>query len=170
MTRLLYAAAFFALLLAPLGTPPQMSSTPMMGMGPHGYDFLIGSWSCVNSMPSPTGGPPNATQNFSRGNAPGVLFARITGRGFDVSGYLFYDAKSKMWVTPTAYGNGDLSYETTTQMGKRVTFNGTYYSGGKSMPMRDTFALPTWRSYTDLTELRMGGAWKAVARVSCRKT
>ncbi len=55
----LFSIALLLSLVVPSETQAASGSmsTPMMGVGPHGFDYLIGSWSCINSIPSNIGGP-----------------------------------------------------------------------------------------------------------------
>ncbi len=84
-------------------------STSMVGVGPHGYDFLIGTWSCTNSTPSPIGGPAATTLTFAR-SANGSISIHAAGSDFDSLGYVVYDSKTKTWWTPGGLGDRGLQH------------------------------------------------------------
>jgi hypothetical protein len=163
------------LVLAVLALAPcvaQSQSNPMaVGVGPHGYDFLIGTWSCTNSMPSRMGGPSSTTLTFAR-SAAGSISVHVTGTNFDALGYAGYTAKTKTWWNPSAVGNGDYSTESSQQTGKKTVWTGQYFDGstGKATPIRDTYTIDSLSVYKDLSEARIGGTWKTQAKTTCTKS
>lgn len=146
-------------------------STSMVGVGPHGYDFLIGTWSCTNSMPSPIGGPAATTLTFAR-SANGSLSIHSAGSNFDSLGYVVYDSKAKTWWTPGVLATGDYSTESTQQTGKKTVWNGTFYNAamGKTVPIRDTFTQDSMTTYKDLSQAQIGGTWKTEGIITCTKS
>jgi hypothetical protein len=175
MKRLPWFAALAIFALAPCAARPQSmtSSSLTQGAGAHGYDFLLGTWSCVNSLPpTPMSGPTNTTVTFSRSDQGPTLLFRGTSKNFDVTGYIVYAAKTKTWWNPAALADGSYSDESTTASGKSVLWTGPYFDAGsgKTSQIRDTYTLVTANKYTDLGELQSGGAWKTINKSTCTKS
>lgn len=146
-------------------------SLSKVGSGPNGYDWLVGTWSCVNGMPpSPTSGPSTSTLTVSRSQGMPGLFARITGEGLDATGYVTYDAKTQTWWNPVSVGNGTASDESTKQTGAKTVWTGTAVGGMGTAAMRDIYSLPNITTYTDVTQMQIGGAWKTISKITCKKT
>lgn len=160
--------ALFA--LAPCAAQSQ-SNVMSVGVGQHGYDFLIGTWSCTNSIPSRMGGPSSTTLTFGR-SASGSISVHVTGANFDGLGYVVYAAKTKTWWNPSAVGNGDYSRESSQQTGKTTVWTGEYFdaSTGKTIPIRDTYTMANMNSYSDLSEAQVGGTWKTEGKITCTKS
>jgi hypothetical protein len=171
MKRLVILAALGLLIVgrgAALADSPAMS-TGMVASGPHGYDWLVGTWSCVNSIPSPMGGPATTSLIAARGPA-GALSIHVTATNFELFAFLKYVPSTKTWLNPGVYANGDYSTESTQQSGKVTRYTGTYYpAAGATVPIRDTYTMLSMSKQFDLSEARMGGAWKAVAKITCMK-
>jgi hypothetical protein len=175
MKNLPWFVALALLAVAPCAAQPQSmtSSSLTQGVGAHGYDFLIGTWSCVNSMPpTPMSGPTNTTLTFSRSGQGTSLFVRVTGKNFDAASYIAYTAKTKTWWNPAALADGSYSDESTSATGKSVVWSGPYFDAGsgKTTQIRDTYARVTANKYTDLGEIQSGGAWKAIYKSTCTKS
>ena len=171
--KILGIAALVFWLLGPCPALAQSTAMPLskVGSGPNGYDWLIGTWSCANGMPaSPTSGPPTSTLTVSRSQGMPGLFARITGEGLDATGYLSFDAKTQTWRNPVSVGNGSASNESTRQTGARTVWTGSAIGDMGRVPMRDTYVLPNITTYVDTTEMRIGGAWKTISKITCKKT
>jgi hypothetical protein len=144
-------------------------SSGMIGAGSHGYDFLIGTWSCKNSIPSPMGGPAATTLTIAR-SAMGAYVIHVSGANFDSMGYTVYDAKSKMWWNPSAYSSGAYGTESSAGTGKKSVWTGPITdASGKTMQQRDTY---TWspNSFLDVYQLEMNGSWKTEGNTTCTKT
>jgi hypothetical protein len=175
LKRLSLFAALALLVVAPCAAQSQSSMTASYGVpaGPHGYDWWIGTWACVNGMPSTAlSGPKATTVVVTRTAAGGALFARTTGTDFDAAGYSVYSAKTKTWLGNGALSDGSYSEETSTGTGKTVVWAGAYYGPGsdKSTQIRDTYALLTPNKYTDLGESQMGGSWKKQYNITCTRS
>lgn len=172
MTRLFLLA--LALLAIGSALPVAASSAFSMssvGVGPHGWDWIIGTWSCTNSMPSPMGGPATTTVAIARVTG-GSLSIHITGSNFEASGYTAYDAKTKTWWNPSAFATGDSSNESSIQTGKTTLWSGTFQSAatGKTNPIRDTYTVASATRFTDLSQAELGGTWKTIAKSTCTKS
>jgi hypothetical protein len=142
------------------------------GIGPHGWDYYIGTWTCTNTMaPSALSGPTTVTVAIMGSNAGAPLFFRVKGQAFDESGYVSYSAKTKTWLNPVAFADGSYYLESTKQTGKKTTWSGPYYNAasGTTVQIRDTYTLSTGH-YTDVTQTNSGGGWKTVANSTCTKS
>jgi hypothetical protein len=167
--RLALAAAIAAAFSAGIASASPMSSGTI-GVGPHGYDFLIGTWSCKNSMPSPMGGPATTTVTIGRG-VGGSLTVRVSGEGFEAMGYTVYASKTKMWWNPSAFSNGAYGTESSAGTGKKSVWTGPVTdASGKTMQQRDTYTWVSANSFTDLYQLETGGTWKTEGNSTCTKT
>ena len=164
---LLTAALFAMLTPAALSTP--MSSSAI-GVGPHGYDFLIGTWSCKNSVPSAMGGPAATTVAIAR-SMNGTLSVHVSGSNFDVMGYVVYAPKTKTWWNPASSVSGGYGTESTQQTGKKSVWSGPFTdpSSGKTMQVRDTYTFTNPTTYTDLYQVEMNGSWKTEGNSTCTK-
>lgn len=171
MNRLFSLLMLSTLVVVPCAVQAQspMMSTSTIGAGPRGYDYMIGTWSCVNSMPTTAlGFPARATLTVSKSDA--VLFFHTTAKNCDVSSYNVYDAKKNAWMSPFIASDGTYGSESTTQTGKSVIWAGTLYdpSAGK-MGTRDTYTNYATK-YIDLGEDEINGTWKAEYRMTCTKS
>jgi len=172
MKRLLSFVMLATLVVAPSAaqSQPTAMSLSMIGVGPHGYDFFIGTWTCNNPTPSAMAGPSTFTITVARSNASPALFVRTAGKNFDTSGYVAYSSKTKTWWGPTAYADGSYGLETSTATGKKTVWSGSYFSAsGKTMQIKDTYDQLTLTKYTDLGEYKAGGAWKTLYLITCTK-
>jgi hypothetical protein len=169
MKRLLFFVALASLATAPYVATAQSASG--YGVGPHGWDYYIGTWTCTNAMASSVSGPAMATVTIMASNAGAPLFFRAKGQGFDQSGYVSYSAKSKVWSNPVAYSDGSYSFESTSQTGKKTTWTGSYWNAasGTTVQERDTYTLYPGK-YTDLNETKSGGSWKTTGNSTCTKS
>jgi hypothetical protein len=140
------------------------------GVGPHGYDFLVGTWTCKNSIPSPMGGPAVTTVSIAR-SVNGALSFHATGSNFDASGYIVYAPKTKTWWNPASVAGGGYGTESTQQTGKKTTWAGPFTdpSSGKTMQVRDTYNFMSPTTYTDLYQVDMNGTWKTEGNSTCTK-
>ena len=165
---LLLAVCALTAVLASAAVRAQTSAT--FGAGPKGYDYMIGTWSCVNSMPQSAMGLP-AQETLTVSKSDGGLLFHSTAKNLDVSSYNVYVAKKKMWMSPFAVSDGTYGSESTAQTGKTVVWTGSLYDpgSGKTLPTRDTFTNEATK-YVDLGENQIAGTWKAEYRLTCTKT
>lgn len=166
-----FALFVTALLLLPCSVQAASSTAPStVGAGPHGYDVLIGNWSCKNSVPSAMGGPATTTIAIAR-SVNGALSVHVSGANFSGMGYVVYAPKTKTWWNPSLLANGGYGTESTQQTGKKTVWQGPFTDGsGKSMQIRDTYTFQSATSFTDLSQANTGGAWKTEANTTCTKT
>jgi hypothetical protein len=169
MYRSLLIIGALALALAPLVAQAQMTSAATTGVGPHGYDWQIGTWSCTNPMPSAMGGPAHQSMTVTK-TSTGALLFHTTGTNFDFSAYDMYVPSKQMWVSPYSGADGTYGSESTSQTGKKTVWVGSSYfpEMGKTMPTRDTYVNSS-NKYTDLGEYSSGGVWKTQYNVTCTK-
>lgn len=174
MKKLFWFVTLAALAVMTCATISQSAPMPvsMVGVGPHGYDFLIGTWSCISSSASAMGGPSATTATFTRSNAGSALFVRATGKNFDVTSYIAYDSKTKTWWNPTAFSDGGYSNESTTDTGIKTVWTGSFFNAasGKTLQVRDTYSMVTITKYTDLGQYQSAGVWKTQYNSTCTKT
>lgn len=173
MKRFLSFVVLATLAVAP--SAAQSASTPMsasaIGVGPHGYDFLIGSWACTNDAPSAVAGPASSTITVTKSAAGGALFYRVTGKDFDAATYLTYSPKTKTWWGPTAYADGGYEIESTTDTGPKAVWAGSLVSGGssKAIPWRDNYTMSSSK-LVDVGQSKATGSWKTQYTVTCTKS
>lgn len=150
---------------AAFGATPDAS-----GNGAHGYDWLIGTWTCKNAAAATIGGP--ATQTVTFRKAAGGIGVSVTGSGFERSGYVAYDAAHATWWRPFSYPNGNHYVESTTQTGKKTVWTGPYtdVASGATFMVRDTFTVESPTQYTDVGEFQSGNAWKVGYDGVCTKS
>lgn len=110
MKKLLGIVAFAALVTAPGVTVAQSDASAAH----HAYDWLIGSWSCTNSMPSSVGGRASQTMTAPRSSMPDTLVMHFTGTNFDQYGFLTYETATRTWWISWAYPGGNVEQESTT--------------------------------------------------------
>jgi len=165
-------ALVVAMLVAILPCAAQSASADSLatiGVGAHGWDLLVGTWSCKNSLPSALSGPATITIAIAR-SVGGSLSIHASGANYDGLGYVVYDAKTKTWWAPAAGSNGGYGTESTQQSGKKTIWAGTFVdpTSGK-VTQRDTFTFSTPTSYTDLYQIETGGVWKTQGNSTCTK-
>ncbi len=166
--RLLVCSLAGAMALAP-GAVGAQTAAAAYGVGPHGFDWAVGTWSCTNSVPSPMGGPRKTTLTVVR--TSNGTFYRTVGATFDNSWYNVYVPKTKSWVSPFIINDGTYGTESTSMTGAKMVWVGTAVDGssGKTMRVRDTNVMSADK-YTDLGEYMSGGTWKPQYDVTCQRT
>jgi hypothetical protein len=173
MKRLLSLVTLAVLAVAPSTAQPQSPAMakPAVGVGPHGYDWLIGTWNCTNSTPSAISGPATSSYTVTR-TIGGGLYIRTSGKNFDSSSYIAYSAKTKTWAGPASFADGSYEFESSTGTGNKVTWAGTYVAGGlgKAVPVRDNYTLINATKQTDVGQTQSGGTWKTLYTVACTKS
>lgn len=170
MRAFLSVTLLFAFVIAPSAISAQ-TSVSGINVGAHGNDYLIGTWTCHNSIPSAMGGPSVSTFTASRSDtSPPDILIRATGSGFDASSYLHYDAKTQTWWSPSILASGAATSESSSQTGKTTVWAGTVTDASGTSKIRDTFVQTVLSSYSDTTEIQSAGAWKTVAKTICTKS
>jgi hypothetical protein len=173
MKKLFVFAAFASLAIPPCAASAQSSmSATASGIGPHGWDYFIGTWTCANNMPaSAESGPATVTATITASSAGPPLFFRAQGQGFDESGYVSYSAKTKVWSNPAAFADGSYFFESTKQTGRKTVWSGMYHNAatGTTSQIRDTYTLSPGR-YMDVTQVNNGSGWKTTASITCTKS
>lgn len=137
----------------------------MYGVGPHGFDWAVGTWACTS-----TSHVSSATLRVTR-TGGGQLLYRSSGKSFDNAWYAVYMPKTKTWVAPFIVDDGSYGTESTNQSGKKIVWTGTAYfaDSGKTLPVRDTNVNGP-NTYSDVGEVQSNGAWKTEYSVNCTKT
>lgn len=175
MKRFAVAVASFAVVFAPSLAGPALSATPMsmsaVGAGPHGYDYMVGTWTCVNPMhPSELGALASTTLTATKVKDGNIMIRTASPNG-DVTSYSTYIAKTKTWYGPFADSGGKFGTETTQGTGKTIRWVGTFYdTDGTATPIRDTFTMLSMTKQVDVSEAKAGGAWKVTAKATCTKS
>lgn len=168
MKRFLLSAIAAASILVPSALGAQTISPSTVGVGPNGFDFAVGTWSCTNAMPSAMGGPNTQTLAVTK-TGSGAIMYHATGTNFDNTWYNVYMPATKSWTSPFILADGSYGTESTTQTGAKIVWTGTATDqAGKNMRVRDTNTF-TSTQYIDLGEYQSGGAWKPQYKVTCTK-
>jgi hypothetical protein len=97
---------------------------------------------------------------------------RETAKGFDLSAYTAYVAKTKTWWNPTAFADGSYQIESTTETGKKATWTGSYFNAasGKTTPIRDSFTVSLPAKFIDRGQIQSAGTWKTVYLITCTRS
>lgn len=175
MKRFIVAFAACTAVLAPSLAGPALGATPMsvsaVGAGPHGYDYMVGTWSCINPMhPSELGALTSTTITATK-LSDGNIMIRTASPNGDVTAYDAYLAKTKTWYAPFADSGGKYGTEATKESGKTIQWVGTFYDvDGTATPIRDTFTMLSMTKQVDLGEAKIGGVWKVTAKTTCTKS
>ncbi|MBV8372349.1 MAG: hypothetical protein JOY69_03745 [Candidatus Eremiobacteraeota bacterium] len=175
MKRLIIAITAAAAVLAPTLAGRAMGDTMMsisaVGSGPHGYDWMAGTWACTNPMhPSALGALQSTTFTATKLKDGSVLIKSTSPNG-DVSSYDAYVPKTKTWYGPFADSGGKFGTESTRETGKTIRWVGTFYdTDGTATPIRDTYTMLSMTKQYDLSEAQVGGAWKVTAKTTCTKS
>lgn len=175
MKRLILALAACAAALAPSLAAPASAETPMsvstVGAGQHGYDYMVGTWSCTNPMhPSELGALASTTITATKLTDGNILIRTASPNG-DVTSYSAYLPKTKTWYAPFADSGGKYGSESTQEAGKTIHWIGTFYDAdGAVTPIRDTFTMLSMTKQVDVSEAKVGGVWKVTAKTTCTKS
>jgi hypothetical protein len=66
---------------------------------------------------------------------------------------------------------GNYGSESTQQSGKTIRWTGTFYlTNGSITPIRDTYTMLSTGKQYDMSEAKVSGAWKVVAKTTCTKS
>lgn len=175
MKPLVIAFAACAIALAPGSNGVALANMPTsvsaVGVGPNGYDYMIGTWSCSNPMAaSKLGALPSTTQTASKVRDGNIMIRTASPNG-DVTAYNTYIAATKTWYGPFADSGGKYGTEMTRDTGRTVRWVGTFYDAdGAPTPIRDTYTMLSMSKQVDVSEARVGGVWKVTARTTCTKS
>ena len=173
MKRSILAIAALSVLLAPAVAPAATGpmSSSAVGAGPNGYDWLVGTWSCKNTMePSKLGALSSSSVTATKGK-DGSIALHTTSPNGDVTVYYAYIPGTKSWYSPFVDSGGNYGYESTQQTGKSILWTGTFYlTNGSTTPIRDTYTMLSMSKQYDFSEAKVGDAWKVVAKTTCTKT
>lgn len=168
MKRIFAFITLTALVILP--SVARAQTNPAFGEGPNGYDYQVGTWSCVNSMAaSPMGAPAQMTVAISKAN--GAIVNHNSSSTVDFTSYSVYDEKKKMWLSPISGSDGTYGSESTAQTGKTVVWTGSTYfpTLGKMLPTRDTYTNEAAK-FVDVGETQIDGTWKTEYSVTCTKS
>jgi hypothetical protein len=172
MKRFILAAAVSAVAFLPIfASGAADTSMSAVGAGANGYDWLVGTWTCTNTMAaSRLGSLPSTPATVTKLRDGNILVRTMSPNG-DVTAYYAYLPKTKVWYSPFADSSGYYGYESSAQSGKTIQFSGMFYmTSGAPVPIRDTYTMLSMRKYYDLSEAKVAGAWKATAKSTCTKS
>lgn len=169
--RSLLTAAFAVSATGAAQSQPTITES-MIGIGPHGYDWSVGTWSCINRMPSKKADPnTRSLLTTSKTGVDGALLNRETAKGFDSSAYSAYVQKTKTWWNPVAFADRSYQIESTTDTGKKAVRRGSYFNAasGTTTKIRDTFTVWLPAKFTDEGEAMLGNGWKTTYFITCTR-
>jgi hypothetical protein len=172
MRKFLVLCAFAGLIAAPGAVRAQSSMMSGAGMGAHAFDWLIGTWTCQNSIPSALGGPAVQTLTATRSSTTGAIIWRYTAKGYDQYGFLSYAPKSGTWWFSWAYPGGSIGNESTKDTGKKTHWTGFIFDSslGHNMHIRDTYTMYGSTKFNDLGEDDSTGTMKPGYNGTCVKS
>jgi hypothetical protein len=183
MKTLLFLTALALLCLRPCAALSQATPMPttMIGVGSHGYDFLIGHWNCTNSTTSPLGGSrapfglPNAPPAFSvvyRAEVDGSLswVLSVNSTPNQSVGELRYASGARTWSLSYTFPSGGYGEQMTHDTGQKIVWTGAEWDANKRMMnSRDTWTFSSSTILNDLGEYQADRTWFATARITCTK-
>jgi hypothetical protein len=166
MQKIYALAALSALALLPGAAAAQMTS------GAHAFDWMLGNWTCKNSIPSALAGPSVQMLTATRSSTTRAIVWRYTGKGYDQYGYLSYDPKTGTTWSSWAYPGGATGNESTKQTGKTTMWTGSIYdpTTGKTLRIRDTYTLYSPTKFNDLGEDNTSGTMKPGYNGTCTRS
>lgn len=171
MKKLLGICTFAALVVAP-GITGAQSSRSVIGTGPHAYDWVIGTWSCTNTMPSGKAAPASQVTG-TRSDTTNSIVLHFTGKDSDQYAFLSYEAPSRTWWFSSALPGGDMANESSTMAGKEtVVFHGSYFNASKGTHFHigDTVTLYSATKYTDQSADDSKGSMRTSNTSTCTKS
>jgi hypothetical protein len=171
MSKLFGVLALAVISLAPGAALSKSMPLSAIGVGPHGYDFMVGSWTCSNSVPTHLSGPSTSRFTVSR-SANGALFVRSTAANFDTASYVNYSSKTNRWWSPTSYADGSYNIESTRQTGVKTVWSGTLFdaASGQTRRIRDTYTFTNPTTQIDVTQVQIDGTWRTENNSTCTKS
>jgi len=161
-------------------TPSQLST---IGVGPNGFDFMIGTWKCEGTIIE-------GTQPFrfyiyaKRSGLTNSIVLDWDSHGNRLVDSLNYDPSAKTWHSKyrtsvnNAYqlqgsGTTDITVETqsTSDTGPRIVWPGLRYPRyyGAKTPIRETWTFATPEQFDYLFETEKHGSWIVFDKATCAK-
>ena len=171
MSKYFTILALAVISLGPIAGLSKSMPVSMAGVGPHGYDFMIGTWSCRNTVPTHLSGPATSRFAVSR-SAYNALFVRSSGAGYDTALYVVYSSRTKTWRIAQAYADGSYEVESTRQTGAKTIWAGTLFDApsGQTRPIRDIYTFTNPTTQLDVTQVQIGGTWRTQNNSACTKS
>jgi hypothetical protein len=173
MRKLLGLCAFAALVAAPGLAGAQSSMMSGMANGPHAYDWMIGTWTCTNSVPNALAGPATQTLTATRSATTGAIIWRYTGSNYDQYGFISYEAPTHTWWMSWAYPGGSIGNEASTMTpGKKTVWNGSIFdaTNGTHFHVRDTLTIDSPTKFVDVGVNDASGSMKTDYDGTCVKS
>ncbi|HLY02771.1 MAG TPA: hypothetical protein VKR56_09810 [Candidatus Cybelea sp.] len=167
MRKTLVLVALAAVAFVPGAAVAQMTA----GGSPHGFDWMLGTWTCKNTVPTPLGGPAVQTLTAVRSATTNAIVWRYTGSGYDQYGFLAYDGKSGMWWSSWAYPGGSIGNESAKAGGKKTTWSGLIVNAasGKTEHIRDLYTVYGPTTFNDTGWDDATGSMKISYNGTCTK-
>jgi len=162
----------------PAAAQPTPMPLDMIGVGPHGYDFMIGRWDCTEAA-AMLGKRPVAWAMKVQMVGDGSLLQVMSSNGFGIWVQpLRYISETKTWSISEANEGGNIIYSQTTQdTGQKTLWIGWELSGSQDIPphkiyARDTWTFPSLDEFLDATERQTGarGTWEAWQNSTCKRS
>lgn len=187
VTRMKKLPALVGLLFAIVGAGPahaESTSGPLtvIGVGSHGFDFIIGRWICTNSMTTQLGqsrapfglpyAPPTVSYAY-RAEADGSLswILSVPAISDASTGRLHYAAETKAWSMSYTAPSGWYGEQSTHDTGQKVVWTGSEWDANKRpMTARDTWTFSSPTKYLDLGEYLVSGRWFVAADSTCTRS
>ena len=188
MKKLLALAGLLCIVGA---VPADADPTPMpldqIGVGPNGYDFMLGFWKCANTRYSSPGVTFNRYIRVTRSHLSGsIVLDWESGDGHVVLPWS-YDEKSRTWSEHYIEDQtSDLPIEAPIRpnpMMPRYFEESTTDTGPKSVwtgssalaqfghtPIRETWTFTNLSELDDLTEVKVKDSWTAIDDDHCMKS
>lgn len=145
----------------------------MIGVGPHGYDFLVGRWKCNESAQFQGKWAPKAFMFKIELLGEGSLSLLWSAKLVPVKNVVTFDYLSeiKTWSASAAYFDGTRASETTTDTGQKTVWTGSELNPRSQKTFdRDTWTFPSLDEFTDVAEQQIGGTWTVVGNSTCRRS
>ena len=146
-------------------------SLSTIGVGAHGYDFLIGHWDCTNSAPYSIYDPLRFSLTYGPAGTDGTLLGvqRATGYG-EVELLLVYADDLRAWVRSYSSADGSHGKEASQDTGPKIVWIGSEVNSETGATnSRETWTFQSLAEYNDLSEDQFKGKWKVTGNVNCRK-
>lgn len=139
------------------------------GSGSHAYDWMLGNWTCKNSMPSTLAGPAVQMLTATRSTFTGAIIWRYTGSNYDQYGFLTYAPRTGTWWLSWANPGGSVGNESSNGSGKVTHWMGMIVNtdSGKTEHIRDTYTLYGPNKFNDLGLDDASGSMKPSYNGTC---